>query len=80
MKAVDAVDPIATIPLSTASASISSRGSRIPGTCPPLFDATDDFAAGFLVYAAIVLAVLALTSLIRPFDMATVDLAAADTG
>jgi len=34
-----------------------------------LLDATGDFAAGFLALATIILAVLALTSLIRPFDL-----------
>ena len=43
-----------------------------------LLDATGDFAAGFLVFAAIVLVVLALTSLIRPFDMTAVDSPTAD--
>ncbi len=51
---------------------------------PPLFgtllDATGDFAAGFLVFAAIVLVVLALTRLVRPFDMTVEDLGAPDAG
>jgi nitrate/nitrite transporter NarK len=43
-----------------------------------LLDATGDFAAGFLVFAGIVMVVLALTSLIRPFDMTVGDVATAD--
>jgi nitrate/nitrite transporter NarK len=43
-----------------------------------LLDETGDFAAGFLVFAGTVLVVLALTSLIRPFDMTVVDAATAD--
>jgi nitrate/nitrite transporter NarK len=35
-----------------------------------LLDATGNFAASFLVFAAIVVAVLAMTLLIRPFDLA----------
>jgi cyanate permease len=50
-------------------------GPPLVGT---LLDATGSFAAGFLVFAAIVLVVLALTSLIRPFDVTAVDIAAAD--
>jgi len=50
---------------------------------PPLFgtllDATGTFTAGFLVFAAIVLAALGLTWLIRPFDLAAMDGAATDT-
>jgi NNP family nitrate/nitrite transporter-like MFS transporter len=38
-----------------------------------LLDATGSFTAGFLVLAAIVVAVLFLTSLVRPFDLAAVD-------
>ncbi len=45
-----------------------------------LLDTTGSFAAGFMVCAAIVLAVLALTSLIRPFDMTAADVAAPDPG
>jgi CP family cyanate transporter-like MFS transporter len=43
-----------------------------------LLDATGGFAAGFLVFAGTVLVVLALTSLIRPFDMTVVDVATPD--
>jgi nitrate/nitrite transporter NarK len=52
-------------------------GPPLVGT---LLDATGDFAAGFLVFAAIILVVLALTLLIRPFDMTAVEVAAADAG
>jgi nitrate/nitrite transporter NarK len=38
-----------------------------------LLDATGNFAAGFLALGAIVAAVLVLTALIRPFDLALVD-------
>jgi len=38
-----------------------------------LLDATGDFALGFLIFAAIVAAVLCLTPLIRPFDLAAAD-------
>jgi nitrate/nitrite transporter NarK len=41
-------------------------GPPLVGT---LLDATGNFAAGFLVFAAIVVAVLAMTILIRPFDL-----------
>ena len=50
-------------------------GPPLVGT---LLDATGSFAAGFLVFAAIIVVVLALTSLIRPFDVTAVDVAAAD--
>ena len=43
-----------------------------------LLDTTGSFAAGFLSLAAIVVAVLALTTLIRPFDLAT-DIAARES-
>jgi len=52
-------------------------GPPLVGT---LLDATGSYAAGFLVFAAIVLAVLALTALIRPFDMTAVDVVAPDAG
>jgi NNP family nitrate/nitrite transporter-like MFS transporter len=42
-------------------------GPPLVGT---LLDATGNFAAGFLTFAAIVVAVLALTALIRPFELA----------
>ena len=45
-------------------------GPPLVGT---LLDATGSFTAGFLALAAIVVAVLAVTSLIRPFDLATVE-------
>lgn len=76
----------ASVPLSPASAQAivgwgglltAIVGAPLVGT---LLDATGNFAAGFLAFAAIVLAVLALTLLIRPFDMTTVDVAAADAG
>jgi hypothetical protein len=38
-----------------------------------LLDATGSFTAGFLVLAAIVVAVLVLTSLVRPFDLAAAE-------
>ena len=50
-------------------------GPPLVGT---LLDATGDYAAGFLVFVAIILAVLAVTPLIRPFDMTTVDRAPGD--
>ncbi len=43
-----------------------------------LLDATGNFAVGFLALAAIVAAVLGLTALIRPFDLAAANLAAPD--
>ena len=52
-------------------------GPPLVGT---LLDATGSFAAGFLVFAGIVLVVLALTTLMRPFDMTSVELAAPDAG
>ena len=45
-------------------------GPPLVGT---LLDATGSFTAGFLALAAIVVAILVLTSLIRPFDLATVE-------
>lgn len=45
-----------------------------------LLDATGSFAAGFLAFAAIVLVVLGLTVLIRPFDMVAVEVVAPDAG
>ena len=44
-------------------------GPPLVGT---LLDATGSFTAGFLALAAIVVAILVLTALIRPFDLATV--------
>ena len=76
----------ASVPRSPASAqAIVGWGGLLTAVFGPplvgtLLDATGDFAAGFLAFAAIVLAVLALTLLIRPFDMTTVDVAAADAG
>ncbi len=52
-------------------------GPPLVGT---LLDATGNFAAGFLAFAGIVLVVLALTTLIRPFDMTSVAVAAPDAG
>ena len=75
----------ASVPASPASAqAIVGCGGLLTAIFgPPLIgtmlDATGDFAAGFLTLAAIVVAVLALTSLIRPFELAATDLAAADT-
>ncbi len=43
-----------------------------------LLDATGNFADGFLALAAIVVMVLALTSLIRPIDLAATDMAIVD--
>jgi hypothetical protein len=57
-----------------ATAALSADPDRL------LRDATGDFAAGFLVFAAIVVAVLALTSLIRPFYLDATDLATTDAG
>lgn len=45
-------------------------GPPLVGT---LLDSTGNFAAGFLCFAAIVVAVLFMTALIRPFDLAVVD-------
>jgi nitrate/nitrite transporter NarK len=45
-------------------------GPPLVGT---LLDATGSFTAGFLALAAIVVVILVLTSLIRPFDLATVE-------
>ena len=50
----------------------------VPHLVGTLLDATGDYAAGFLVFAAIVLVVLAMTTLVRPFDMTVVDAATAD--
>jgi nitrate/nitrite transporter NarK len=75
----------ASVPASPASAqAIVGCGGLLTAIFgPPLIgtmlDATGDFAAGFLTFAAIVVAVLALTSLIRPFELAATELAAADT-
>ena len=74
----------ASVPRSPASAqAIVGWGGLLTAVVGPplvgtLLDATGDFTAGFLAFAAIVLAVLALTRLIRPFDMTTVDVASAD--
>jgi CP family cyanate transporter-like MFS transporter len=65
----------ASAPASPASAQalVGWGGLIIAVVGPPLvgslLDTTGDFAAGFLALAAIVVAVLALTSLIRPFDL-----------
>ena len=65
----------ASAPASPASAQalVGWGGLIIAVVGPPLvgslLDATGDFAAGFLALATIILAVLALTSLIRPFDL-----------
>lgn len=45
-----------------------------------LLDATGDFAAGFLAFAAIIVVVLGLTSLLHPFDLAATDLGTTDAG
>ena len=50
-------------------------GPPLVGT---LLDATGNFADGFLALAAIVVTVLALTSLIRPIDLAATDMAIVD--
>ena len=50
-------------------------GPPLVGT---LLDATGDFAVGFLALGAIVVAVLALTALIHPIDLAVGDRAIAD--
>jgi nitrate/nitrite transporter NarK len=50
-------------------------GPPLVGT---LLDATGSFADGFLALAVIVVAVLALTSLVRPIDLAATDMAIAD--
>jgi NNP family nitrate/nitrite transporter-like MFS transporter len=73
----------ASVPRSPASAqAIVGWGGLLTAVVGPplvgiLLDATGDFAAGFLVFAAIVGAVLALTWLIRPFEMSALDPAAA---
>jgi CP family cyanate transporter-like MFS transporter len=65
----------ASAPASPASAQalVGWGGLIIAVVGPPLvgtlLDATGAFSAGFLALAAIVVAVLALTSLIRPFDL-----------
>ena len=66
----------ASVPASAASAqAIVGWGGLLTAIFEPplvgtLLDATGSFTAGFLVLAAIVVAVLALTSLVRPFDLA----------
>jgi cyanate permease len=50
-------------------------GPPLVGT---LLDATGNFADGFLALAAIVVAVLVLTSLVRPIDLAATDMAIVD--
>ena len=76
----------ASVRTSPASAqAIVGWGGLLPAIFGPplvgtLLDATGDFAAGFLVFAAIVVAVLVLTSLIRPFDLDATDLATTDAG
>jgi cyanate permease len=52
-------------------------GPPLVGT---LLDATGSFAAGFLAFAAIVVVVLAASSLIRPFDLVTAEPATTDIG
>jgi nitrate/nitrite transporter NarK len=52
-------------------------GPPLVGT---LLDATGDFAAAFLTFTAIIVVVLVMTLLIRPFDLTAADLAAADPG
>jgi len=69
----------------TSAQAIVGWGGLLPAIFGPplvgtLLDATGDFAAGFLVFAAIVVAVLVLTSLIRPFDLDATDLATTDAG
>ena len=74
----------ASVPASPASAqAVVGCGGLLSAVFGPpligtLLDATGDFAAGFLVFAAVVVAVLVLTSLIRPFDLAATDPAAMD--
>ncbi len=69
----------ASAPMSPASAqAIVGWGGLLTAIFGPplvgtLLDATGSFTAGFLALAAIVVAILALTSLIRPFDLATVE-------
>jgi len=76
----------ASVPTSPASAqAIVGWGGLLTAVFGPpligtLLDATGSFAAGFLVFAAIVLAVLATTALIRPFDMTAVEVVAPDAG
>jgi len=76
----------ASVPTSPASAqAIVGWGGLLTAVFGPplvgtLLDATGSFAAGFLTFAAIVLAVLATTAFIRPFDMTAVDVVAPDAG
>src|SRR5665811_2341244 len=69
----------ASVRTSPASAqAIVGWGGLLPAIFGPpmvgiLLDATGSFAAGFLALGAIVAAVLVLTVLIRPFDLALVD-------
>lgn len=71
----------ASVPTSPASAQalVGWGGTLTAIFGPPLvgtlLDATGDFADGFLALAAIVVAVLALTSLIHPIDLAGADMA-----
>jgi nitrate/nitrite transporter NarK len=65
----------ASVPTSPASAqAMVGWGGLLTAVFGPplvgtLLDATGDFAAGFLTFAAIVVVVLVLTSLIRPFEL-----------
>ena len=52
-------------------------GPPLVGT---LLDGTGSFAAGFLIFAAIVVVVLAASSLIRPFDLGAMESATTDIG
>ena len=67
----------ASVPASAASAqAMVGWGGLLTAIFGPplvgtLLDATGSFSAGFLVLAAIVVAVLALTSLVRPFELAS---------
>lgn len=69
----------ASVPTSPASAqAMVGWGGLLTAIFGPpmvgtLLDATGSFTAGFLALAAIVVAVLALTALVRPFDLATAD-------
>ena len=74
----------ASVPASPASAqAIVGWGGLLTAIYGPplvgtLLDATGSFAAGFLTFAAITTVVLALTSLLRPFDAGSEERAAAD--
>jgi MFS family permease len=76
----------ASVPMSPASAqAIVGFGGLLTAIFGPplvgtLLDATGDFGAGFLTLAAIVVAVLLMTPLIRPFELEATKRVAAEPG